>query len=140
VVDQIKLDTAIMTALGEGDPAAGPAKVMAAGAAGLPGRPELTPPFLVVRALPPQPALVGTAVQQIPYLIWVHDQQGSFEDVIGTVLFRLRKILPTKTPQRLQTGEVIMEVVWQNDSGDQFDEGFGTATRFGQYMITARTP
>lgn len=140
VVETIKLDPAIMTALGEGDPAAGPSKVFSAGAAGLPGAPELLPPFIVVRALTAQLGLAGTSVQQVPYLIWVHDQQGSFEDVIGTVLTRLRAILPTQVPRRLQSGEVIMEVVWQGDSGDAFDDGFNTATRYGQYQITAKTP
>jgi hypothetical protein len=140
VVQKINLDTQIMTAVGDGDPAVGPSKVFSAGAAGLPGTPNLLPPFIVVRALPAQPALPGTNMEQIPYLIWVHDQQGSFEDVIGTVLFRLKQILPTKTPQRLQSGEVIVECVWQGDSGDQFDEGFGTATRYGQYQVTARRP
>jgi hypothetical protein len=140
VVQKICLDVPIMTSLGEGNAAAGAAKVFSAGAAGLPGTPDLLPPFLVVRALPANPALPGTNVEQIPYLLWVHDQQGSFEDVIGTVLFRLKQILPTQTPQKLQTGEVVMECVWQGDSGDQFDDGFGTATRYGQYQITARRP
>lgn len=140
IVQTINLDVPIMTALGEGDPAAGAGKVLSAGAAGLPGMPDLLPPFIVVRALPAQPALVGTTVEQIPYLVWVHDQQGSFEDVIGAVLFRLKQVLPTKNPQRLQSGEVIMECVWQGDSGDQFDDGFGTATRYGQYQVTARRP
>jgi hypothetical protein len=140
VVQKINLDVPIMTSLGEGDPTKGSAKVFSAGAAGLPGTPDLLPPFLVVRALPVQPALPGTSVEQIPYLLWVHDQQGSFEDVIGTVLFRLKQILPTKTPQKLQSGEVIMECAWQGDSGDLFDDGFGTATRYGQYQVTAKRP
>jgi hypothetical protein len=140
VVDRIKADAIIMTALGEGDAAAGPVKVMSAGAAGLPGHPDLLPPFLVVRAVAVVPALEKTNVQQIPYFIWVHDQQGSFEDVIGTVLTRLRQIMPTSSPEDTDDGETIMACVWQGDSADLFDEGFGTATRYGQYQVTARVP
>jgi hypothetical protein len=138
IVERLKLDNEMMTDLGEGDPVLGRQKVFAAGAAGLPGMPDTSPPFIVVRALPFLPALSPSRVQTMPYLIWVHDQQGSFEAIIGPVLSRLRAVLPTDLPIKTVDGAVIMNCVWEADSADLFDQGFETATRYGQYRLTVR--
>jgi len=138
--EKIRTDNVIITAIGGGDPVAGAAKVYSAGAAGLPGTADLVPPFIIVRSLPATTALPGAdhLVAQMSYWVWVHDQQGSFEDVIEVVLGRLRSILPTRDPVKLVGGEIIMACRWEGDSGDQFDDGFGTATRYGQYTVVVR--
>lgn len=127
-------DSAIVSALG------GSSKVYSAGAVQLPGMGDLVPPFVVIRALPSEPALAGTEkdIVRLPYYIWVHDQPGSFEDVIATVLTRLHAILPTRDYTALPGGQAILECKWEGDSADLFDATFGTAVRWGQYLITAR--
>lgn len=134
IYQKMVADTAITDALG------GASKVYSAGAVQLPGTSDLIPPFAVIRALPTTPALDGAEhdVTRMPYYIWVHDQPGSFEDVIATVLTRLRAILPTRDYTALPGGQAILECKWEGDSSDQFDQVFGTAVRWGQYLITAR--
>lgn len=143
LVDRIKLDDPITSKLDPdgGNPVVGRSKVISAGSAGFPGGAELQAPFIVVRAMPTQPALAGLGAVKIdimPYLVWVHDQQGSFEDVIGSVLFRLRTVLHVDLPIRMQSGEVLMESRWEGDSNDLFDDTFSTATRYSQWRLTAK--
>lgn len=126
-------DAALMTLIG------GSAKVFSAGSVNLPEATDMVPPFIVIRALPSTEALAGAGskVARLPYWIWIHDEQGSFENVIGAGLDRLRAVLPRDLPVVRPEGTLI-ECRWEGDSGDQFDDGFKTATRYGSYRITAR--
>lgn len=142
LVERVRINNSICALLDSdtNDPAIGRTKIVSAGGIGQAGMPSMSPPFIIIRALPTAPALAGLdhPVDRATFLVWVHDSPGSYEAVIGAVLFLLPSALAVPQPIRLVTGDVLMECRHDGNSGDFYDDTFTTATRYAQFTLVVR--
>lgn len=69
--------------------------------------------------------------------IWVHDQQGTYED-INKVLSALYGRLDHVAGQQDGSGNEITSCEWQSNSGDLYDTGFRTITRNTTFEIIGK--
>lgn len=67
--------------------------------------------------------------------VWAHDEPGDYGD-IETLLNRVRAVLTDMVAKPLSNGGWLTCVEWQGDSEDGYDDGPGTITRNGTYIIT----
>lgn len=119
-----------------------PAQIIAAGGMGLPGTPvvEQPKPFIIIRAATTGKSLTGgDGVHNYEFWeIWVHDNPGSYERIIGPALRRIRTICEGVQTQNLPDGGYLSWVEWLGDSADLLDDGFNTATRFTTFRCVVR--
>lgn len=116
------------------------ARIMSSGAAGEMGdAPDK--PFIIIRFGTEQPVLgmpASANTIEVPFDVWVHDSPGSMVTNIDQNLALLRYVLPTLAPAQSASGVRILDLRWESDSNDLYDDGYKTNTRYGSYRVTGR--
>lgn len=89
-------------------------------------------PFAVIRAATNQPG--QGPVKQQRYQVWVHTQPGTLTPT-DDFMKALEKHIPMLAPDKTADG-VVMEVRWEDTSGDAYDDHFQTTTRYASFLMT----
>lgn len=93
-----------------------------------------TRPFIVIRFSTRDSALGGVKQQRIQ--VWLHDDNSSMLPM-DSIANGLEKWLPDNAPA-WHDGDWIMDCVWEDTSGDGFDDHYQTQTRYVTFLITYR--
>lgn len=102
-----------------------------------------TTPFVIIRAQTNQrpvfaPQTPEMKVKQQRYQVWIHWEGGDTTPADDLVK-ELEDGMPTKAPTKTAEGN-IMEVRWEDTSGDGYDDHYGTNTRYVTFLVTYKAP
>jgi hypothetical protein len=113
-------------------------RVFAPGGAEGPGGEGDSPdrPFVMIRAATNQPGIRGGAPKQQRFQVYVHDTPGDTTN-IDDLQKELEDTVPGQAPVANAEGW-IMDCVWEDTSGDGFDDHYGTTVRYVTFLVTWR--
>lgn len=93
-------------------------------------------PFAVIRLSPNNPGIIPRSpASQQRFAVWLHDEPGSMEKIDAGI--KALKDLATDLPEKFE-GMVIINVNWETDSQDFYDDHFGTNVRYSEFLATYR--
>lgn len=69
--------------------------------------------------------------------VWFHDKERTYDD-IDAALNRTKVLMDAVIHLPGSDGFTITQMDWQGDSGELFDDGYGTVTRTTSYRIVSR--
>lgn len=92
-------------------------------------------PFAVIRLSPTNPGLYPKmgGTQQTRFAVWLHDEPGSMDNIDAGI--KSLKALASDLPETFE-GMVVMNVNWENDSQDFYDDHFGTNVMYSEFLAT----
>jgi hypothetical protein len=93
-------------------------------------------PFVVIRAAVNQPGVRGGAAKQQRFQVYVHDIPGDTTN-IDDMQKQLEDLVSQRAPVATTEGW-IMDCVWEDTSGDGFDDHYGTTVRYVTFLVTWR--
>ncbi len=91
-----------------------------------------TRPFIVIHFSTHVRGLGGVKQQRVQ--VWVHDDKTTMLPVDGLIA-DLEEHVPAQAPQSYD-GDWIMDCVWEDTSGDGFDDHFNTNVRYITFLVT----
>ena len=86
----------------------------------------------MIRWLPTRPVFKSTGADQVA--IWIHDTQRDYGR-INDALHRLRQIVPEAVHLLGGDGWRLTCAEWAGESGDLFDAGYETCTRYVEFTV-----
>lgn len=92
--------------------------------------------FLVVRWEDSLRAF-GTRAQ-VPLVVWAHDHGRDYGQRIQPALERVKDLLGGAVHLAGADGFTLTLAEWQGDSGDLFDDGYNTITRYSTFGAVSR--
>lgn len=92
-------------------------------------------PFIVHRweETTPEFGLVGLETLRV----WVHDKPGDYTQ-INTLIEWVKSTLTAMIHVAGSDGRIVTQIDWTGDSGDLFDDGWGTITRNAGFRVVSR--
>jgi hypothetical protein len=97
-----------------------------------------TPPdelFLIVRWDPTNRVFGNRGQDRVQ--IWVHDKSKDYGR-ISLCLARLRELLPAVVHRAGADGWTLSTAEWAGEGPDLYDDGYGTVTRFADFVLVSR--
>lgn len=92
-------------------------------------------PFIIIRLGMKNSTQPQTRVKQQRAQVWIHWEPGSMIG-IDDFAVALEKHIPTLAPAKPASGEVVMDAVWEDTSGDGYDDHYLTSTRYVTFLVT----
>lgn len=142
LVSQMKSDATLLSLLGTVEGVTADKRIVSSGSIGIPGTTnvQIQRPFVIARANLSGVALAGADRRYLsePWLLWAHDEPGSYAAKIEPILERLRVLFDRRESTDMGDGQWLIRCDWESGSPDLYDDGLQTATRYASFRLVTR--